>query len=130
MKKNNLSPPYKLRLRLIAVYNDTDNLSPADKSLISALLRHIADGKPADDFFGVKKAAHRPRTGNIEQRIWDVCLSMAPKNMGGDGLNRASAIQCVAQEHKIADSTLIESLKTKTGRALYREFRAVLKPVI
>jgi hypothetical protein len=129
MNKNNLPAPYKLQLRLLAVYSDTNTLSRADRSLLSALLRHLAEGKPTDEFFDFKKAAHRPRTGRVEQRIWDICLSMAPKSVGGNGLTRAQAIRQLAEDQGLPEDTFIESLKTKCGKALYKEFNDILTPI-
>ena len=127
MGKTNPQPPYRLRLRLLAVHNDVNNLSEDDRKMVSALLRHLADGGTTEDLFGVSNPAHRPTSPAVEQRVFDVCLAMAPEEFGGEGLKRAEAIRKVATDHKIDEKKMIESLKTPRAKQLYSYFRGVLK---
>jgi|LauGreDrversion4_2_1035121.scaffolds.fasta_scaffold49989_2 hypothetical protein len=127
MGKTNPQPPYRLRLRLLAVHNDVNNLSEDDRKMVSALLRHLAGGGATEDFFGVGNPAHRPTSPAVEQRVFDVCLAMTPKEFGGEGLKRAEAIRKVATDHKIDEKKMIEILKMSRAKQLYTYFRGVLK---
>ncbi len=125
MSKTNPSPPYRLRLRLLAVHNDNNNLSDDDRKLVSSLLQHLAEGKNTADFFGVNNPSHRPTSPIVDQRIWDVCMAMAPKEFGGYELTKAEAIRYVASEHKIDEEKLVDNLKSKRGKALYEQYSTV-----
>ena len=122
MSKTNPSPSYRLRLRLLAAQNDTNNLSDKDRKLVSDLLRHLANGATTEDFFGANNPAHRPTSPAVDQRIFEVCLAMAPREMGGEELNKTQAINSVAKIHKIDDERIIENLKSSRGKKLYDRF--------
>jgi hypothetical protein len=125
LSKTNPQPPYRLRLRLLAVHNEGNNLSDTDRQLISDLLRHLADGGNTEEFFGISSLRHRPTSPTVEQRIFDVCLAMAPKEEGGNGLSREQAISSVAKDHKIDDQKIKENLKSTRGKELYKRFSSV-----
>lgn len=125
MSKTNPQPPYRLRLRLLAVHNDANNLSDTDRQLISDFLRHLGNGNTTEEFFGISNPAYRPTSSTVEQRIFDVCLAMAPKEEGGNGLSREQAISSVAKDHKIDDQKIKENLKSTRGKELYKRFSSV-----
>ena len=128
MSKTNPQPPYRLRLRLLAVHNDGNNLSDTDRQLISDLLRHLADGGNTEEFFGISSLRHRPTSPTVEQRIFDVCLVMAPKEKCGDGLSREQAISSVASIHEVDNDVIKDNLKSTRGKKLYERFsKAFLK---
>ena len=125
MSKTNPQPPYRLRLRLLAVHNDGNNLSDTDRQLISDLLRHLADGGNTEEFFGISSLRHRPTSPTVEQRIFDVCLVMAPKEKGGDGLSREQAISSVASIHEVDNDVIKDNLKSTQGKKLYKRFSSI-----
>ena len=125
MSKTNPQPPYRLRLRLLAVHNDGNNLSDTDRQLISDLLRHLADGGNTEEFFGISSLRHRPTSPTVEQRIFDVCLVMAPKEKGGDGLSREQAISSVASIHEVDNDVIKDNLKSTRGKKLYKRFSSI-----
>lgn len=128
MSKTNPHPPYRLRLRLLATQNALGNLADTDARLLYDLLIHLADGGKAEDFFGGGNPAHRPTSPAVEQRVFDVCLAMAPKVAGGEGLSREQAISSVASIHKVDDDVIKDNLKSTRGKKLYeRFFKAFLK---
>jgi hypothetical protein len=125
LSKTNPQPPYRLRLRLLAVHNDGNNLSDTDRQLISDLLRHLADGGNTEEFFGISSLRHRPTSPTVEQRIFDVCLVMAPKEKGGDGLSREQAISSVASIHEVDNDVIKDNLKSTRGKKLYKRFSSI-----
>lgn len=128
MSKTNPHPPYRLRLRLLAAQNALGTLSDTDKRLLHDLLVHLADGGKTEDFFGCHIPAHRPTSAAVAQRVFDVCLAMAPEGAGGEGLTRAQAISSVAKIHGIDDEVISDNLKSTRGKKLYERFsKAFLK---
>jgi hypothetical protein len=122
LSKTNPYPSYRLRLRLLAAQACYDNLSIPDKRLLYDLLVHLADGGKTEDFFGGGNPAHRPTSAAVEQRVFDVCLAMAPEAAGGEGLSREQAISRVAIIHKVDNERINSNLKSSRGKKLYEQF--------
>ena len=122
MSKTNPQPPYRLRLRVLAAHAALGTLADEDRRLLYDLLIHLADGRSTEAFFGIVNPSHRPTSPAVEQKVFDVCLAMAPKAAGGEGLIRARAIRRVAEIHKVDEDNINEALKAPRGQELYRQF--------
>jgi hypothetical protein len=128
LSKTNPYPAYRLRLRLLAAQAWYNNLSTTDKRLLYDLLVHLADGGKTEDFFGGSNPAHRPTSAAVEQRVFDVCLAMAPELSGGEGLKKDQAIISVAKIHGVDAEVIRDNLKSTRGKKLYERFsKAFLK---
>lgn len=127
MSKTNPQPPYRLQLRVLAALAARGTLADSDRQLLHDLLIHLADGGRTEDFFEIANPSHRPRDPVVDQQIFDVCLAMAPKAAGGEGLRRAKAIRSVAEIHKVDDDKINERLKSPRGKDLYRKFSKVFR---
>lgn len=127
VKKTPTQKPYRLKLRVIASRMEEGGEDGADRGLVVDLLRFLADGNTVDDYFGVINPAHRPPNPLNEQRIFDLCLLMAPAHIGGRRLKGVQAIAEVARIYNISVDTLEEHLRSPRGRLLYKKYRAELK---
>ena len=126
-KKTHTQKPYRLKLRVIASKIEAGVEDGVDRGLVVDLLRFLADGNTVDDYFGVINPAHRPPNPSVEQRVFDLCLLMAPTQYGGRGLKKVQAIAEVARIYNISVDTLEDQLRSPRGRLLYKKYRAELK---
>lgn len=127
VKKTPTQKPYRLKLRVIASMMEEGVEDGADRGLVIDLLRFLADGNTVDDYFGVINPAHRPPNPLNDQRIFALCLLMAPAHIGGRRLKRVQAIAEVARDYKIEVDKLEEHLRSPRGRLLYKKYRDELK---
>lgn len=110
--------PLRLQLRVLAGKLEIGAITQDERRGLIKLLRLLAEGESLDGIFGVINAAHRPKSHQIEQRLYDMEVMRRPKEHGGSGFTKAKAIEEVARIHNVSVSTMETNCKSKRAKAI------------
>lgn len=110
--------PLRFQLRVLAGKLEKGAITQDERRGLIKLLRLLAEGKTLDTIFGVIKAAHRPKSRRIEQRLYDMEVMRLAKKHGGSGFTKTKAIQEVARIHNVSVATVETDCKSNSAKTI------------
>jgi hypothetical protein len=116
-------PQYRFPLRVLAGKLAAGSLTKEECLALVEFLRALADGQTVEEVLGVKNPPHRPKSWELEQRIFDVAVLQLPKKHGGSGLKKDPAIEEVAKAYHKAFESIADDYKSERGKKI----RAMVK---
>ena len=117
------APTYRYQLRVLAGKLEKDALTQAERAGLAKLLRGLAEGNSVNEILGIDPPAHRTKSMDLEQRIFDVAVLQLPKKHGGGGLKKDLAIEEVAKAYNKTVQTIVDDYKSDRGKKV----RAIVK---
>ena len=115
----------RLPLRILAAKVERGVLSKEEAIGLAKILRMLAEEQSIDQIFHINNPAHRPKSSEVNQRLFDLEVLRLPRKHGGEGLKLQEAVAEISKIHNKSEHTVWDNYKSPLGKTVRAEVKKI-----